>query len=318
MIATIGMKLKTIELLPSDSRIVLKESVRRKLFYDKKLSAKKLGLSTKTIGNWLRADYRPSLKQLSDFGINVSDDGFFEKIDSVGISKSNRKLYLPPSINLHKVSWLIGVMEGDRAGEKEISVGLTNENPALIKNFLDSLVELNMNRDEVKIKVQITTGSEFDINSISKEFHVPIKNISVSESDIPRKRPVIQILANRKILAQILLKIRNMILLGKADRKSVREFIKGFCDAEGSVNVSKRTIEIKQKNTIEGRGIMEFVSNSLNLFGIKNTMNGPNSENMLVVRLAGGKKNASNLKKFYTFVGFSSKEKSEKLKRILL
>ena len=310
------MKVKTLELLPSESRIILKENVRRELFHDKKFVAKKLGLSVKTIENWIRADYRPSLKQLTDFGIKKSAN-FFEKIDSVGISKSKHNLFLPVSIESKNVSWLVGIMEGDRAGEKEISVGLTNENPVLIKKFINSLRWLNVSKKEIKIKVQITKGDKLNKKFVSNKFQVPIENISVSESEIPRKMPIMQALINRKILAHILYKIKNLILEGKSGNKSVREFIKGFCDAEGSVNVRKRTIEIKQKNTAEGKKIVYFISKNLISLGIKNSINGPNSENMLIVRLAGGKKNAGNLRKFYNVIGFSSKEKLKKLKGIL-
>lgn len=312
------MRIKTLDILPSETRVVLKENIRNKIFYDKKLIARKLNLSTKTIENWIRADYRPSLEQLNELGINTKTYSFFENIDSIGINKSKHNLLLPSSIDLHKIAWMVGIVEGDRAGKKEISVGLTNENEELIKKFIDGMKEFNVNKDEIKLKIQVTKGELLNKKSFTKKFQIPIRNISVSESKIPRKNPVIQVLINRKILAHIFHEIKNMILQGETDNKTAHDFIKGFCDAEGSVNKTKRTVEIKQKNTMEGRKIIDFISKNLTLLDINNSINGPNCENMLIIRLGGGKRNISNLKRFYYSIGFSNKEKSDKLKETLL
>lgn len=96
------------------------------------------------------------------------------------------------------------------------------------------------------------------------------------------------------------------------------KFVQGFCDAEGSVNVRKLTIEIKQKNTKDGSSRIMFINKKLNSLGIKNSINGPNCENRLIIRLSGGKKNLENLKRFRELIGFSNPEKQEKLNLTVL
>jgi len=310
--------MKTIRLLPPETRVLLKEETRRKLFSDKDRTAKKLKIKRKSVNNWIRGDFRPSLEQLKKLGMNLTSESFFTNIEEFGLGKSKFDFKLPSEIELNKVSWLLGIMEGDRAESKNAGIGLTNENEDLIKEFITNLEIFNLDKKDFRLKIQITNGGDIDKEKFSKKFELPFNRITISRSEIPRKSPVIQIILKSKIFAEIFRRLNEIILSSKeVDNETKSKFIKGFCDAEGSVNSKKLTIEIKQKNTSQGKELISNVSNMLNSLNIQNKINGPNCENMLVIRLFGGKKNLENLKRFSTLIGFVSSEKQEKLNKIL-
>lgn len=311
----ITMKIKTLTLLPLETRVALKKEFRREIFFDKKATAEKLHLSTKTVGNWIRDDNRPSLEQLHKLRVDTKSDEFFGNIDSVGMNKSKHKFSLPMLIDLQEIAWLLGVMEGDKAGGKN-RVGLSNENKEIIKRFIGILIRPNISKEKIKLKIQVTEGDKVNKKKFSEEFGIKLENITVSESEIPRKAPVIQAMINSKLWFCIFQKLRYIALNELIANGVSLKFIQGFYDAEGSVNVNKMTVELKQKNSNNGRKLINFINEKLKSLNIRASINGPNCEDMLIIRLAGGKRNVENLKRFSNLIGFSSTEKSNKLKNL--
>jgi len=62
-------EIDTLNILPLDARVSLKEEIRRGLFSNKKTVAKRLGISVVQVEKWLKGINNPSLEQLKLMGL---------------------------------------------------------------------------------------------------------------------------------------------------------------------------------------------------------------------------------------------------------
>lgn len=305
------MKIKTINVLPLQTRVLLEEGLRRKIFSNKIKLAQKLKVNQDTVRGWLSGNHRPTLAQLRKLQVSIP----WNKIISLGWQGSLHEIKLPPQLELERIAWLIGVMEGDRSCRRKEGIGIVNQEKSLIKHFLNSMEIFNIKKREVHLRVLIN-NQKMDKAKISNEFGVPSENITILKTSLKMRSPVFEIRVFNSLLARITEKIRMLLRSIPLRENIIREFVKGFLDAEGCVN-DDGSIEAKQKNNVEGSNTIKFISNLLTLLGIRNSMEGPNCENMLILRIWGGKRNAENIKSFNLIIGFIHEQKQTKLRNVL-
>ena len=212
--------------------------------------------------------------------------------------------------------WLLGVLTGDGCiGERFIQ--FTNNNMELIKLFLNKIMELNISVSGIVANINTTTNLKNDAENLKVTLlKLGVKKVFITLVKQNLNKPVIQLfLFDRKTANDFRRNISTFLKIPLT--QEIPSFIQGFFDAEGSIHKRDKAIEAKQKSNKKGKRIMKFLELNLKRLGIKCSLEGPNCEKMLILRVWGGKRNKENMIKFQKVVGFSHPEKSALLKSII-
>jgi transcriptional regulator with XRE-family HTH domain len=84
------MKIKTISLLATNTRVLLKEEVRKRLFSDKKSIAQKLKISLTQVHSWKSGVNNPSIGQLQALRIDL--DEIWDSVESFNLERGICKI----------------------------------------------------------------------------------------------------------------------------------------------------------------------------------------------------------------------------------
>ncbi len=214
------------------------------------------------------------------------------------------------------IGWFVGALEGDGL-IKENFIEFTNNNLQLIKRFINQLhligIQSSLSVANINTTTQLLAEAE-KIKLILKNLGVRKVFISVIQQNL--NHPVIQIFVfNQQISARVRRLIKNFLQF--KTREGICQFVQGFCDAEGSVHKRDKAIEVKQKNTPKGNFLIKIIQSELNKLGIKCSIEGPNCENMIILRVWGGRRNKQNLILFNELIGFSHPEKIQTFNKII-
>jgi hypothetical protein len=311
-IIVVTMKIKVWEMLPLETRILFKEELRKGLFSNVEAISKRLRLHKNTVNNWKRGKLRPSIHQLKMLGIDIKD--LWDEIEEIGIEGSVHRLKLPKEIETQQIAWSVGVNEGDGVGRN--SIGVVNQERNLIQRFLSEISKLNINKNNVRVSIFTTDDIEIDNKEVSEWLDIPENRISIHKTTGKINLPIFKVFVPSPILSHLFEKLKEKIKRLETDTITLRRFVEGMMDAEGTVS-PRKCIEISQKNTERGRELMKTISKILKVLQIEHSTCGPNSKNMIVIRISGGNKNEENLRKFKELIGFTHPQKKEKLDQIL-
>jgi len=145
------MNLLSYEFLPKEIRIVLSTKIRQHLPKTATIM-KKIGVHRNTANAWLRGEYNPSIEQLEKLGIDVKNN--WDQINSMHLEGGKRFFKVQQYLPADKLSWILGILDGDRAGKPEDEIGICNEDTNLVKTFIDTCVEIfNVRREDFVIEV---------------------------------------------------------------------------------------------------------------------------------------------------------------------
>lgn len=303
------MKIKTIELLQPQTRVLLKEEMRRKLFSEKKAIVEKLGISKTQVFNWKIGRNNPSIEQLQMLGINLNE--IWESVESINLERGRCKIKLPKEISIEDCSWLIGVNEGDGVNRNRV-LGLTNQNKQLIKFFIREINKFGISNKDLRLVVKVNEFEEVNKSEVSEEFGIGENRIEIRKASSKINKPVFQVFTPSRLIKRMFDKI--LELMKFEDPINLTGFIRGFFDAEGCV--TSGSAKITQKDINGGKKTMEFIRTILNSLNIKQSMI-VDKESVITVRISGGKENLGNLKRFKELIGFSQPEKLEKLNLLI-
>lgn len=227
-----------------------------------------------------------------------------------------KKFLLPRTIDLNKLAWALGLLEGDRTGNIMKSVGISSNSLLVAQKFIDQL-DTGLGIPPRFLVMNINTAEEINKNEITKNLGIPIEKIFVTKVERIRK-PLFQPILFSRTIATLFENLQKTIENAwQEDLKLGSQFAQGFCDAEASIHKRDKAIEIRQKRTRKGKKNIKHIAEILSQFQIKNSIEGPNCENMLILRIWGGKRNSNNVLKFKKHIGFSHPEKLMSLEMIL-
>ncbi len=303
------MNLKTVELLPPETRALLKEEMRRKLFSDKKRIVEKLGISSTQVFNWKIGKNNPSIAQLKKLGISLAE--IWESVESLNLERGKCKITLPKEISIEDCSWLIGVNEGDGVNKNRV-IGLTNQNKQLIKRFITETNKFGISNKDLRMVVKANEFGDIDKSQVSKEFGIEERRIELRETTSKTNKPIFQVFTPSRLIKRMFDKVMESMKI--ANSIKLTGFVQGFFDAEGCV--TSGSVKITQKDINGGRRTMEFIRTILNSLDIKQSFL-VDKESVITLRLSGGKENLGNLKRFRELIGFSQPEKLEKLNMLI-
>lgn len=303
------MKIKTIDLLQPQTRVLLKEEMRRKLFSEKKQIIEKLGISTTQVFNWKIGRNNPSVEQLQMLGINLNE--IWESVESINLERGRCKIKLPKEISVEDCSWLIGVNEGDGVNRNRV-LGLTNQNKQLIKFFIREINKFGISNKDLRMAIKVNNFEDINKLEISKEFGVEESRIEIRKTTSRTNKPIFQIFTPSRLIKRVFDRV--LELMKVEDSIKLTGFVQGFFDAEGCV--TSGSVKITQKDINSGRKTMEFIRTILNSLDIRQSFI-VDREDVMTIRLSGGKENLENLKRFKELIGFSQPEKLEKLNSLI-
>jgi len=306
-------EINSIELLPKETRIRFNEKTRKHLFKDKDRLMQTLKLHRNTVNSWIRGEYNPSLEQLTKFGIDVKP--LWKHIEMINLEGGKKKFLIPEHLPLDKLSWLLGILDGDGLVEKNHRIGLANQDTKLIKDFIEICQEIFGIKHEVfSIQVQYDKEIYIDISKVLDIDEKQIKFYKMPPESYRHNKPVIRTIVNSRILYSIMENFRNFMEIEvNKDAKKFSMYVKGMMDSDGSF--SRNNIYLTQKQNKLNRSKMAIVKKILDSLNISNNgIKGPNNKNMIYIYLNNSKE---NLIKYNNFIGFNSTHKNEKLSTLL-
>jgi transcriptional regulator with XRE-family HTH domain len=301
-------EIDTLNILPLDARVSLKEEIRRDLFSDKKTVAKRLGISVVQVEKWLKGINNPSLEQLKLMGVNLSN--LWEFIESFNLEGGRYKVKLQKKLDLEECFWILGISEGDGVNRKRV-VGVTNQEKEIISQFIRKVTRMGIN--ELRLAIKVNSLDEVDISQVSQVFGIPKEKIKVALSSFKTNKPIFQVFTPSRLIRRMFDKLLEMIE-NRPQEFNLNKFLQGFFDAEGCI--TNKSVKITQKTINGGMKRMKFVSQILTSLGIAHSFL-VDKNNVITIRLKGGKSNLDNLKRFKKLVGFSHPEKAHKLDELI-
>ena len=301
-------EIDTLNILPLDARVSLKEEIRRDLFSDKKTVAKRLGISVVQVEKWLKGINNPSLEQLKLMGVNLSN--LWEFIESFNLEGGRYKVKLQKKLDWEECFWMLGISEGDGVNRKRV-VGVTNQEKEIISQFIRKVTRMGIN--ELRLAIKVNSLDEVDISQVSQVFGIPKEKIKVVLSSFKTNKPIFQVFTPSRLIRRMFDKLLEMIE-NQPQEFNLNKFLQGFFDAEGCI--TNKSVKITQKTINGGMKRMKFVSQILTSLGIAHSFL-VDKNNVITIRLKGGKSNLDNLKRFKKLVGFSHPEKAHKLDELI-
>lgn len=199
------------------------------------------------------------------------------------------------------LDWLVGILAGDgHLDDRHVEV--YNSSPEIVRESLKVLEKLVERR---RIVIDVYTKSALSAPKFSRQFTVHVRRPT---SPWNFNRPKIRIRVSSKELVK---KIKEKI---ESRPKSVRDYLRGFFDAEGSVDIKGR-IEFKQKYSGVGK------KNALKVFRMLKKLKIATTNLRVKADNLNNKKDiyfyVTDLEKFEKIIGFVDKRKLEKLKIII-
>ncbi len=300
-----------LELLPKETRIKFNEAARKELFKDKINPMKTLKLHRNTVNSWIRGEYNPSLEQLEKLAIDVKSN--WKKIEIIDLEGGKKKFLIPEYLPLDKLSWLLGILDGDGLVEKNHRIGIVNQDTNLIKDFIETCKEV-FGLDYKDFSAEVVWNKSINVYD---EIKLPIENIRVNTSSnnaYKSNRPVIKVVINSKILYSVMENFRNFMQTEiNTSPNKFALYVRGLMDSDGSF--ARKNIYLTQK--LNNRNMVRMITVKKILDNLKisnNGIKGPNSKNMIYIYLNNSKE---NLIKYNNFIGFNSISKREKLSTLL-
>lgn len=294
-------------LLPKNTRILLEKNFRKSLLQNKKEIADKLQVSINTINAWISGRYNPSIRQLEILGIQIKK--IWQKIEEFKLEGSYKKFKLKKRINLTQLSWLAGILDGDRGGKSKDSIGISNQDLKLIKSFMDATTQaFGIEKENFIIEIYCKNNNE--IENIIKKLKVNESQIkSYSPSGYKQNKPLIRAIIYSRILSTIMKIFREKMNreVDKGEFLPFAYYVRGLTDSDGGF--VRNNIAIQQSATnLKNIKLSEKILNGLSILngGIK----GPNVKNMFQIYIFSDKK---NLRRYKDLIGFSSRSKLKKL-----
>lgn len=301
-------EIKSLDLLPKETRILFDEAVRKLLFSNKVEVMNSLNLHRNTVNSWIRGEYKPSIEQLERLGISVETN--WKNIVSINLEGGRKKFLIPECLPINKLSWLLGILDGDgiKAGHR---IGIVNQDTELVKTFMETCKEIfAIKKEDFTIEVQ-WYNKQHKIGQILGLDKIKTYSLSQYKSN----KPIVRSIINNKILATVMENFRKFMVrcIERNNAEPFQFYVRGLLDSDGSF--ARKNIYLTQKLTDRNKIKMDLVKRILDASEIENFgVKGPNNKNMIYIYLSS---NNENLKKFKHQIGFSSKPKMNKLYNLL-
>jgi hypothetical protein len=192
-------------------------------------------------------------------------------------------------------------------------IGITNQNEFLIKRFIKEIAKFGVTKDHLRVVVKVNDTKDVSISEISEKFEIPKERVEIRNIELKTNKPIFQVFVPSRLIHRMFNKIKDLMKTKMTPIELVG-FVQGFFDAEGCV--TNGSVKITQKNTKGGKERMTFISDILNSLNIAHSFL-VDKEGVITIRLAGGKRNVENLKKFRELIGFSHPEKATQLNELI-
>ncbi len=300
-----------LELLPKETRVKFNEAARKELFKDKIKLMKTLQLHRNTVNSWIRGEYNPSLEQLTKLDVDVKS--YWKQIEMINLEGGKKKFLMPEYLPVDKLSWLLGILDGDGLVEKNHRIGIVNQDTNLIKDFIETCKEI-FGLYYKDFSTEVIWNKSINARN---EIQLPIENIRVNISNrnvYKSNKPIFRVIINSKILYSAMQNFRNFMHNEiNTNPKNFALYVRGLMDSDGSF--ARKNIYLAQKLNNRNMIRMAIVKKILDELEISNNgIKGPNNKNMIYIYLNNSKE---NLIKYNNFIGFNSTSKREKLSTLL-
>ena len=201
-------EINTLELLPKKTRIRFDEATREQMFANKIKLMQILKLHRNTVNSWVRGEYNPSIEQLEKLGIDVKS--YWKQIKMINLEGGKKKFLIPEYLSVDKLSWLLGILDGDGLVEKNHRIGIVNQDTNLIKDFIETCKEV-FGLDCKAFPAEVVWSKSINVYN---EIKLPIENIRVNISNnnaYKSNKPIFRVVINSRILYSIMQNFINFI-----------------------------------------------------------------------------------------------------------
>src|SRR3989338_5005829 len=200
------MKVHSFELLPKETRILFDKTKRKNLLPNNVKIIQSLKVHRNTANSWLRGEYNPSIGQLEKLGVDTKSN--WKNIISINLEGGRKKFLIPEFLSIDKLSWLLGILDGDGIVEENHRIGVINQDTKLVKDFIETCIEVfGISRND--FSVEVIWNSE---HNIGKELFIDkIKTKRLYYGVYKSNKPIVKAMINSRILYTVMENFRNFM-----------------------------------------------------------------------------------------------------------